>query len=151
MIDRHLKLFKSLNNQSVEYLLIGGALAIAYGVPRVTKDIDLFLRPTPENAGRLLKTLKQIGMGTAELTTPEDICKNEITIFKDFIRLDVLTRVKGLDFDAAWKKRKILHLDKVEIPALTLEDLVVSKKASGRKGDLEDVKILEMAQVSKKK
>ena len=151
MIDRHLKLFKSLNNHGVEYLLIGGALAIAYGVPRVTKDIDLFLKPTLENANHLLLALTEFGMGTAGLTTPEDICKNEVTIFKDFMRLDVLTRVKGIDFETTWEKREMLRLDDVNVPALTLEDLIQSKKAAGRKGDLEDIIILEMAQSKHKR
>ena len=147
MIGQHLKLFASLNKNKVEYLLIGGTLAIAYGVPRVTKDIDLFLNPTLKNAEVLLKSLKEIGMGTADLTNPEDICGTEVTIFKDFVRLDVLTQVKGLVFEEAWKNKIILSLDNVNIPALSLEDLIRSKRAAGRTEDLEDIKILEMARI----
>ena len=145
MIGQHLKLFESLNKKNVEYLLIGGTLAIAYGVPRVTKDIDLFLNPTLENATRLLSSLQELGMETAALTNPEDICSTEITIFKDFVRLDVLTKVKGLEFSEVWQNKVYLSLDKVMIPALSIEDLIKAKRASGRPEDLEDIKILEMA------
>ncbi len=145
MITQHLKLFEFLNRQNVEYLLIGGALAIAYGVPRVTKDIDIFLNPTLSNAEKCLKALQELGMGTTNLTNAEDICAHEITIFKDFIRLDVLTQVKGLSFEEAWKEKVFLSLYQITIPALNLNNLIKSKIAAGRKSDLEDIKILEMA------
>ena len=145
MIEQHLKLFASLQRQGVEYLLIGGALAIAYGIPRVTKDIALYLKPTLENARRCLDALRETGMGTSTLTTAEEIIKTEITIFKDFLRVDLLTQVKGLSFEDCWKRKGTLQLDGVTIYALSLDDLIASKKATGRPGDLEDIKILEMA------
>lgn len=145
MIGQHLKLFEFLNKNKVEYLLIGGALSIAYGVPRVTKDIDLFLNPELENAGRLLRALEELGMGTAGLTNPRDICETEVTIFKDFVRLDILTKVKGLEFGEAWRSRVYLSLENIDIPAISLDHLIQSKQAAGRTGDLEDIKILEMA------
>lgn len=149
MIAQHLKLFASLNKNKVEYLLIGGTLAIAYGVPRVTKDIDLFLNPTLENAGALLKALEEFGMGTVHLTNPQDICSTEVTIFKDFVRLDVLTKVKGLEFSAAWRNKVYLSLENIDIPAVNLEDLIKSKQAAGRSEDFEDIKVLEMARKKK--
>ena len=145
MIGQHLKLFASLNQRKVEYLLIGGTLAIAYGVPRVTKDIDLFLGPDLENARRCLEALKGIGMGTASMVTPEELSKTEVTIFKDFVRVDILTQVKGLKFQEAWQNHVVLELDDVHIPALKLEDLIKSKKAAARDTDVADIKILEMA------
>lgn len=143
MIDQHLNLFESLNRNDAEYLLIGGVLVIAYGFPRFTKDIDIFIRRTEENARRCLKALKAIGMVTAELTDPKDICKQEVTIFKDYLRVDVLTQVKGLTFEEVWPRRKELIVEKVVIPALAFEDLIRSKKAAGRDEDLQDIKVLE--------
>ncbi|MFH0800493.1 MAG: nucleotidyl transferase AbiEii/AbiGii toxin family protein [Pseudomonadota bacterium] len=143
MIIKHSKLFECLNKHGVEYILIGGTLAIAYGIPRVTKDIDIFLNPNPGNAARLLDALKEFGMGTAELTTPEDVCATEVTIFKDVVRLDVLTAVKGLEFTSAWQGKVFLELDKVLIPALSVDDLIRAKKASARPRDFEDIKVLK--------
>jgi len=150
MIGRYLKLFESLNKNNVEYLLIGGTLSIAYGVPRLTKDIDIFLNPTIQNAAALLKALEEFGMGTASLTTPEEICRTEVTIFKDIVRLDVLTEVKGLDFTKAWQKKIFLSLHDVMIPAINIDDLITSKQAAGRPHDKEDIKILKMAKRLKK-
>jgi predicted nucleotidyltransferase len=143
VIGPHLQLFKSLNDHDVEYLLIGGVAAIAYGIPRGTKDIDIFLEPTEENAARCLVALKAVGFGTAELTTAEEICQTEVTIMKDVVRLDILTRVKGIAFEEAYRNRVFFEVDDVHIPALSKADLITTKKAAGRKGDLEDVEILE--------
>lgn len=145
MIDRHIKLFECLNSQKVEYLLIGGTLAIVYGVPRVTKDIDIFLNPSLENAQRCLAALASLGMGTAALISPQELCQTEITIFKDVIRLDVLSQVKGITFEEVWPRRVWISLGNLEIPSLHIDDLIKAKLASARPGDLEDVKILEMA------
>lgn len=145
MIGQHLNLFKFLNQENVEYLLIGGTLSIVYGVPRVTKDIDLFLNPKMGNAVSCLKALRDFGMGTADLTTAEELCKKEVTIFKDFLRVDILTHVKGLIFREAWKNKVVLSLEDITIPSLCLDDLIKSKKAAGRPRDIEDIKILEMA------
>lgn len=150
MIERYLKLFECLNKNKVEYLLIGGALSIAYGVPRVTKDLDIFLRPTVANAEAFLKALDEVGMGTANLTTAEDICNTEVTIFKDVVRLDALTQVKGLEFTTAWQKKVFLSLGNVMIPALNIDDLIASKRAAARPHDEDDIKILEQAKSRKK-
>lgn len=150
MIERYLKLFESLNKNNVEYLLIGGALSIAYGVPRVTKDLDIFLKPTIPNAKAFLKALDEVGMGTAGLTTAEDICNTEITIFKDVVRLDALTQVKGLEFTTSWQRKVFLALGHITIPAINIDDLIASKRAAARPHDEDDIKILEQAKNRKK-
>lgn len=151
MNEPHVKLLKSLNDQGVDYLLVGGMLAIAYGVPRVTKDIDLFIRNELGNAAKILEVLENLGFGTAHLTTPEEITKNEITVFKDYLRLDLLTQLKGLKFDEVFPRRASIYLQGIEIPVLSLEDLITEKKAAGRPGDMEDVSYLEKIQAMLRK
>jgi hypothetical protein len=79
------------------------------------------------------------------LATAKELCSTEITIFKDIVRLDVLTQVKGIQFAAAWQRRVYLELNALHIPALHIDDLIATKRAAARPGDLEDIKILEMA------
>ncbi len=69
----HLKIFKSLNSRRVKYLVIGGYAVIAYGVGRLTKDVDLFVPPDVRNAERLLEALKDVEFGTAYLITAEGL------------------------------------------------------------------------------
>ncbi len=143
MLKNHLELYKSLKRNKVEYLIIGGVACGIYGSPRATKDLDIIIRPTLENAERLLCALKEARFGTAHLTTAKKIIANEINIFQDYIRLDVLTKVKGFDFDTAWKNKKVKFLKSVKIQVSSIEDLIKSKIASGRLIDKEDIKILK--------
>ena len=143
MFKSHLELYRSLKRNKVKYLIIGGIACGIYGSPRATKDLDIIIKPTLENAGRLLEALQEAGFGTACLTTKEKIIANEVNIFQDYIRLDVLTKVKGLDFDTAWKNRKVKFLKDVGIKVVSIDELIESKTASGRLIDKEDVKILK--------
>lgn len=142
-MDReHLAVYRSFAARRVKYLLIGGLAAVLYGSPRLTKDIDLYIEPTPENAKRALAALKAADFGTASLTTPQKLLQHEVTILEDYIRVDILTRVKGISFDRAWKRRSIKEIEGVRVPVVSLDDLILSKKAAGRSVDLEDIKIL---------
>lgn len=142
MLTRHLNLFASLNRAGIEYLLVGGVPAIAYGVPRTTQDIDILIRPTLANAKKFLSVLKKLKLGTAYLTTPQDIVEHEVTLFKDVIRIDALTRLKSFTFEDVYPRRSTIEVRGILIPALSLEDLLVEKKSTRRPKDMDDIKVL---------
>lgn len=143
MLNRLKEVFKSLNENNVRYLIIGEIAAVLYGVPRMTFDLDILIEPATDNAQRLLNSLRNAGLGTAQLITPEQLIKNEITVFNDFVRIDVQTRTPGIDFSTAWSRRKEFSYEAQRLPVICLEDLIINKKASGREIDLQDVKLLE--------
>ena len=143
MIEDHLKLYRFLNKHRVRYLIIGGVAAIVYGVPRTTLDIDLFIEPTARNAEKLLKALKGAGFGTASLTSPQKVITNELTVFEDYIRLDVFTKAKGMQFEKAWKRRVTKKINSIPVKFASLRDIISSKKASRRHVDTEDLKLLK--------
>ena len=89
MLDQLQSIFASLQKNEVKYVVIGGIAAVLYGVPRATFDLDLLIEATVENAERLLKAMTEAGLGTALLTTVDEVLSKEITIFTDRIRLDV--------------------------------------------------------------
>ncbi len=142
MLGEHLKLYRSLNKNRVKYLVIGGVACGIYGSPRVTVDVDIAVDPTLKNTIRLHKALIKAGFGTAYLTTPEKILANEINIFEDYIKLDVITKPKGFDFKKAWPKKSVRNIKGVRVKFISLDDLIKSKVASRRKIDIEDIKIL---------
>lgn len=145
MLNRLKGVFKSFQDHDVRYLVIGGIASILHGVPRATFDLDILIDATPDNARRLLDALKDAGMGTASLTDIGGILAHEITVFSDRLRLDVMTRTPGLDFAAAWQRRKTLRYEDQDFCVLSKEDLIASKRASGRKIDLEDVRLLDLS------
>jgi len=128
----------------VKYLVIGGIASVLHGVPRATFDLDILIEPTAENARHLLAALTDAGLGTAALTTPDDILANEITVFEDRVRIDVQTATPGISFAEAWERRRTLETDGVDLYVVSREDLIAAKLAAGRDVDLEDVRLLRL-------
>lgn len=143
MLDRLQAVFQSLRLNEVRYLVIGGIAAVLYGVPRATFDLDILIDPTLENAKRLLKAFREAGLGTADLIEPEDLLTQEIAIFKDRVRIDVQTSTPGISFEEAWGRRELKKVGREVAPVLSKVDLIASKRAAGRRIDLEDVEALE--------
>ena len=144
MLNLYLDVFKSLNHRKVKYVVIGGVAAVVHGVPRATFDLDLLIEATPVNATRLLRAFEDAGLMTATLTTAERLLSNEITIFRDWLQVDVQTLTPGLRFATAWKNRRIVRTNGVTIPLASRNDLIRSKRAAGRLVDLEDVRLLTL-------
>ena len=145
MLNRLKDVFGSFQRHDVRYIVIGGVASVIHGVPRATFDLDILIDAEPDNARNLLRALLDIGFGTAALTDAEDILSNEITIFKDRVRIDVQTSTPGLDFKEAWKRRKTAEYQGQIFYIASLEDLLASKRAAGRDIDLEDVRLLELS------
>lgn len=143
MLKRYLALFRALNAARVKYLVIGGLAAIAYGIPRSTKDADIAVLPDTRTYEKLLAVFKTLRLGTAYLTDPEKMMKSKVTIFDDYIRVDVLSEAPGLDFQKCWENRNVLKIDGVRINFVSLDDLIHLKKAAGRQSDLQDVEVLK--------
>ena len=144
MLNKFQAVFASFQRHEVKYVIIGGVAAILHGVPRATFDVDILIEASESNARSLLKAFLEAGLGTASLTSPEDILAHEITIFKDRIRIDVQTSTPGLDFQTAWEHRETMEFKGQIFYVATRNDLIASKRAAGRKVDLEDVRLLEL-------
>ncbi len=144
MLNRLEDVFASLNRHDVRYLVVGGIAAVLHGVPRATFDLDILIEPTDDNATVLLTARADAGLGTASLTTPTEVLANEITVFNDRVRVDVLTTAPGLDFRTAWERRVELADHGQAFWVVSRRDLIASKRASGRPVDLEDARLLEL-------
>lgn len=142
MLNRLRDVFASLNGHDVRYVVIGGIAAVLHGVPRATFDLDLLIEASSDNASRLLAAFLEAGLGTAGLTSPSDVLANEITVFKDRVRIDVQTSTPGLTFEEAWTRRLTMSYEGQPFFVVSKDDLIRSKRAAGRPVDLEDVRLL---------
>lgn len=138
-------MLSALNEAGAEWLLIGGYAVIAHGYPRVTKDIDIWVRPTPGNAVRVLRALATFGAPDHGVTL-EDLSRptSVVQIGVPPCRIDLVTGAQGLTFEGAWARRVTEEIDGVTVNILSLEDLLVNKRAVGRPTDLADVDSLEL-------
>jgi predicted nucleotidyltransferase len=140
------ELLAILNDCQVEYLVVGGYAYIHYAEPRYTKDIDLWIRPSPENAVRLRTALVRFG-GWVEGMTLEHF-STERTMFQLGMppcRVDFLTSVPGLEFEHAFSAKKLADVDGLSVPFISLTDLITAKRTAGREQDLRDIAGLERA------
>ena len=142
MLDQFRDVFKSFQNRDVKYVVIGGIAAILYGVPRNTVDLDILIEATEANAEQLLLSLRENNFGTAYLTDAVGVLNNEISIFRDWVRLDVQTSTPGLKFEDAWEHRNTMQYLGQEFQVASLDDLLSSKMSAAREIDLNDVSIL---------
>ena len=129
MLNRLIGVFASLQKNDVKYLVIGGIAAILHGVPRATFDLDILIEATPENARKLLDALLEAKFGTASLVTADELLANEITVFKDRVRIDVQTSTPGLDFQEAWNRRVAMIYQAQSFFVASKADLIATNTA----------------------
>lgn len=143
MLNQLQRVLASFQKHDVKYVVIGGIATILHGVPRSTFDLDILIEPSESNAQRLLAALRDAEIGTSSLTDTKDLLAHEITIFKDYVRIDVQTRTPGVEFHAAWDRKKTVEYNGQSFHILSLDDLIIAKRAAGRAIDLQDADALE--------
>jgi predicted nucleotidyltransferase len=141
-----------LNSHNVDFLVIGGYAVAFHGHPRFTGDIDFFLRATPDNAERVMATLRAFGFADLALTT-EDFQRpgTVVQLGRSPNRIDLLTSITGVTFEEAWETRLNGTLDGLSVSFLGLAALLKNKAASGREKDLADVAKLKAIAVRSEK
>ncbi len=144
MLNRLQDVFASFQEHKVKYVVIGGIAAVLYGVPRATFDLDIFIEATHENAQQLLDAILKANLSTASLISASELLANEITIFKDRLRIDVHTSTPGLLFESAWQHRVTMNYGGQAFYVVSRKDLIASKRAAAREVDLEDARLLEL-------
>jgi len=111
--------------------VIGGIAAVPHGVPRATFDLDLLIEASADNANRLLTALLDADLASAALITTDELLANEITVFKDRVRIDVQTSTPGLRFEDAWKNRIRMSYQNQEF-FVASKGALISSKLSAR-------------------
>ncbi|MDF1562983.1 MAG: hypothetical protein P1V51_08055 [Deltaproteobacteria bacterium] len=140
-------LFVALSDAGAEFLVVGAHAVMLHTLPRYTKELDVWVRPDPENATRVIAALTRFGAPLADLR--EDDLSVSGTIYQIGVepnRIDIITAIDGVEFDEAWPDRIESTYAGAPIQLLGLEALIRNKRASGRKQDLVDLERLEARQ-----
>ena len=138
------EMLSELSAQRADFLIVGAYALAGHGLPRATGDIDIWIRPTPENAVRVWKALVAFGAPLESLTL-EDLSTPGV-FFQIGIpprRIDILTAIDGVEFDEAWPEHLDCRIDGIELPVLGREAMLRNKLAAGRPKDLVDLAWLE--------
>ena len=133
-------MLSAFNAARVEYLVVGAYALAVHGVPRATGDIDLWIRPTSDNAQRVWRALAEFGAPLDGLST-DDLIQPGMVVQLGLApqRIDVLTSIDGVDFAEAWLERVRVPVDGLEIPVIARRHLLANKRATGRPQDLADI------------
>ena len=138
------ELLRLLEENEVDYLIIGGYAVAFHGYPRFTKDLEIFFRSSPENIRRLRKAL--IGLGFSGKEIPENVFseKGNILVFGvPPTRIDLLNEIEGISFEEAFLNSVKGSYDGLEARFIGYDELLRNKKASPRISDKGDVEELE--------
>src|SRR6185437_385859 len=148
------ELLSAFNEHRVKYLIVGGYAVAVHAQPRATRDLDIFIESSPENAKAVFAALAKFGAPLGDLR-PEDLTDPEI-----FFRMgtppqmvEILPRISGVEFDQAWQRRIEAVIDErtgLKAFVISAEDLIANKTAFGRPYDLADADAIRKAAESQR-
>ncbi|MEO7658299.1 MAG: hypothetical protein ABIV48_01685 [Pyrinomonadaceae bacterium] len=132
-------LLRVFNEADVRYLVVGGWAYIEHVEPRYTKDLDVWIERTPENAQTVLAALKEFGAPLKDLSV--DDLTNAGTFYQIGLppsRIDIITQLEEMDFSECWGRRKTVQLGDLVIEYISASDLLINKERTGRLQNLAD-------------
>lgn len=152
------QVFRQLNKHRVKYLVAGGVAVVLHGVVRFTADLDLFVELTAENWAKFIRAMKKLGYKPKLPVKLEDfgnvkkrkkwIKEKGMKVFslyhtkRHFELIDIFVK-EYINFDLAYKQRRIVKAKNIRLPLVCIKDLKRLKKIAGRAQDLADIGSLE--------
>lgn len=130
--------------ENVKYLLVGAYALAAHGHVRATGDIDLWVESSPENAAHVMAALRRFGAPLHQIE--EQDFETPDTVFQIGVaprRIDILTGVDAVDFEAAWGARTEVEVSGLKVPVISRQHLLQNKRSTGRPQDQADAAWLE--------
>lgn len=143
METEYLSFVRLMNEENVDYVILGGHAVIAHGFLRTTGDVDILVRPSTENAERLLRVMKRYGYTNDEFELSDF---TRVPSYLSFSRhdgyIDVMTFTPGVTFDECYENRLVLDIYGTAVSFINLRELIKTKRAVGRPQDLMDIENL---------
>jgi hypothetical protein len=137
------ELLRLLNAFEVEYLIVGGYAVMKYGEPRYTKDLDVWVRNSSQNSIRVVAALKQFGAPLDHDGINAETFAGKQVVYQIGVapvRVDILTEITAVEFSQAWQRKVASSFFGVPVHFISLDDLLINKRALGRDSDVKDLK-----------
>ena len=135
--------FRLLNDQRVEFVVVGAYALALHGAPRYTGDMEILVRPAPDNAERLLRVIRSFGFPAPELTV-ETIVASTCLIQMGVppVQLHIMSDIDGVTWDDVWSDHEVAVLSDLAIPFIGRRSFLSNKRAAGRPKDLAGIEAL---------
>jgi hypothetical protein len=137
-------MLSALSETGADFLIVGAYAVAAHGEPRATGDLDIWIRPTPENAKLVWEALQVFGAPLDNLSLEDLACPD--TVFQIGVspfRIDILTSITGVAFDQAWQNKLEITIEGMPVCCIGLKELLINKHTLGRPKDLADIDSLK--------
>jgi hypothetical protein len=133
-----------LNEHNVKYLVVGGYAVAFHGYPRYTRDIDIWVESSPENAENIMKVLEDFGFGSLDIKVDDFLVHSRvIQLGYPPHRIDLVTSLTDADFTDCYDKKVIAKINGVTVNFIDLDSLRKNKQASNRPQDIADLEHLQ--------
>ena len=142
------ELLSTFNEHGVKYLIVGAFAVMIYSEPRYTKDLDIWVEASMENAEKVFAALRAFGAPLTDLTEKDFTEEGFYQMGRPPGRIDVLLSLDGCEFDAAWTNRKSDEFRGVLVHYIGKDDLIRNKKLAGRHQDLADIENMQFRRIS---
>jgi hypothetical protein len=143
LTDDYKEFIESLNAFDVRYRVVGGYAVGQHGHPRYTRDMDVWVWIDQTNAENVIMALKHFGFGSLNLTAADLLSRTSIVqLGYEPDRIDLITDVKNVTFEECYERRTIVNWMGVPVNVIGVDDLVLTKKGTGRLQDLADIEQL---------
>ncbi len=120
----------------VKFMIVGGHAVAGHGQPRLTEDLDIFVKVSRENAAALHAALKAFGLGRTTPSTADLAVYGKIwMIGRKPWRIDILSQIDGVTFEQCWPKHVEAEFEPAPLPVIGRAQLIANKRASGRPKD----------------
>jgi hypothetical protein len=140
-------LLSAFNEAGVRYLIVGGYAVIEHTEPRYTKDLDVWIERTPDNADHVILALTAFGAPLRDLSKDDLLAPD--TFYQIGLppnRIDIITQLEEMDFAACWERRKSVNLGELSLHYISVDDLIENKERTARLQDLVDLEQLRESQ-----
>jgi predicted nucleotidyltransferase len=150
----HRELLRGLVQSGVQFILVGGYAVNVHGYARMTRDLDLWLKPDNVNKVRLISYFRSVGYEEEGLKVLELQNFEEHFVFhigKEPLAIDFLTRISGVDYETAEAQKIMLPIADFFVPVIHLHHLILSKTGTGRSQDIADIDNLQKVAEKRRK
>ena len=132
-----------LNEEKIDFLIVGGYAVAFHGAPRATGDIDILIRPEHEHVVRLLSAIERFGFPT-DGVTPEYLLGHSkiLQLGRVPVQIHIMTSIAGVPWEDAWASRQAGLYGGVPVFFIGLSTLLTNKTAAARPKDVADIKAL---------
>ena len=145
-----LDFIKLCNKYDVKYLVIGGYAVSVHGYPRSTKDIDICIQLSEENAEKMIKVIEEFGFGSLKISKEDFLQQDFITqLGYEPLRIDILNDLDGVPFNEAWLNKRVVNMQNEPVNFIGYHDLLKVKAKAGRPQDLADIDRLKKRNANK--